>query len=85
MRRGPEDKLVALANEAELVFKMVSGHDAILDKEDLIRAHGKDGVALFERLDVDSDGKVSLREWNKWLKESHQEQGEKRLRHSIFL
>jgi len=63
----------ALQQDAKDVYKLIAGktgmHDgqAVLDKDILIQANGGD-VSLFNQLDEDGSGDVSMREWLKFLK-----------------
>jgi len=71
---GEDAQWHALTDEADLVFKMVSGDDNIMDREELDRAYGGE-FALFGELDGNADGKVSLSEWRDYLRKRHSEQG----------
>ena len=71
----------AIRAEAELVFGLVASLNADEDKNtmskaELIKAHNGD-FKLFEQLDGDSDGRVTLDEWHTFLERKHMEKGDK--------
>jgi len=67
------------SQEAEDVFKLVAarhpdGDHISITKEELVKAHDGD-YGIFDKIDVDSDGNLTLDEWYDWLKRTHLEKG----------
>ena len=61
--------------EAEEVFHRVSGKDFMVSKLELVEAMNGD-VKIFESIDADKSGKISIEEWYNWILVSHAAKGE---------
>ena len=71
--RNPQGQWHALEEEAELVFQKVAsidGNPDLMSKAELVRAYHGD-FKVFEDIDGDSDGNVTLDEWHAWLQRTH--------------
>ena len=66
--------MYALVAGQELEKRLAVRGDPAVSKEQLVRAHGGD-YSVFERMDTDADGRISLEEWLAWLQAEHQRKG----------
>ena len=70
----------AFAAEVEEVYSKLAAQDdddSLMSKEELVRAHQGDH-GLFEQLDADADGNVTLEEWVGFCKENHAKKGKRK-------
>ena len=70
-----------IQTDAESVFRLVAGltpddDESTISKPELIKAHHGD-FKLFEQLDADSDGRITIDEWHRFLQSKHTEMGGK--------
>lgn len=69
-----------IQTDAESVFRLLAGltpdDESTISKLELIKAHHGD-FKLFEQLDVDSDGRITIDEWHRFLQSKHVEMGGK--------